>query len=288
MTARLACIQMEPVVGRPDAEPRTGASTGCRRRGARARTSPCCRNSRIPATSSKAAPRPCPVGDAARRALHAGHRPLRGRHRNDRRRGRGRAGGGDALQLRARDRARTATSEPTGRTTSGRPRTCSSPGATSGCRSGRRGLGRISVAICYDIWFPEVFRLRGARRGRSSLRADELGADARAARGLPVMANILAMAGAHANGLFVAAADRVGTERGQPFLGRSLIVGPQGWPLAGPASADRTEILFAEVDLAAARPRAEAERVQRHPRRPPRRRLRDGDAPARDGDAPAA
>jgi predicted amidohydrolase len=61
------------------------------------------------------------------------------------------------------------------------------------------------------------------------------------------------MAGAHSNGIFVAAADRVGVERGQPFLGCSLIVSAEGWPLAGPASPDREEIIYADVDLAQAR-----------------------------------
>jgi predicted amidohydrolase len=114
-------------------------------------------------------------------------------------------------------------------------------------------IGQISVAICYDIWFPEIFRL--AALGGADLLCVPTNWVPMPAQpeGLPVMANILAMAGAHANGLFVAAADRVGTERGQPFLGRSLIAGPQGWPLAGPASADATEILFADVDLGAAR-----------------------------------
>jgi predicted amidohydrolase len=66
---------------------------------------------------------------------------------------------------------------------------------------------------------------------------------------LPVMANILAMSGAHSNGMIVAAADRVGVERGQPFLGNSLIVDSQGWPAAGPASRDAEEILVAQVSL---------------------------------------
>jgi N-carbamoylputrescine amidase len=38
------------------------------------------------------------------------------------------------------------------------------------------------------------------------------------------MANILVMANAHCNLVFMAAADRVGSERGQPFLGQSIIV----------------------------------------------------------------
>ena len=49
----------------------------------------------------------------------------------------------------------------------------------------------------------------------------------------PAMAHALAIAGAHSNGLTVACADRVGIERGQPFVGRSLIVGAQGWTVAG-------------------------------------------------------
>jgi predicted amidohydrolase len=70
---------------------------------------------------------------------------------------------------------------------------------------------------------------------------------------LPVMANILAMGGAHSNSMFVACADRIGTERGQPFLGNSLIVSHSGWPLAGPASLDREELLLAEMNLSDAR-----------------------------------
>ncbi|MCW5625631.1 MAG: hydratase, partial [Burkholderiales bacterium] len=70
-----------------------------------------------------------------------------------------------------------------------------------------------------------------------------------------VMANILAMGGAHSNALFVAAADRVGVERGQPFLGNSLIVSNVGWPIAGPASATDVQTLFADINLSDARRR---------------------------------
>ena len=67
------------------------------------------------------------------------------------------------------------------------------------------------------------------------------------------MAHALAIAGAHRNGLTVACAARVGTARGPPVVGRSLIVGAQGWTVAGPASADQEEILIAAVDLKATR-----------------------------------
>jgi len=117
----------------------------------------------------------------------------------------------------------------------------------------RTDFGRIAVAICYDIWFPEVFRLAALQGADLLCVPTNWVPMPEQPQSLPVMANILAMGGAHANSLFVAAADRVGRERGQPFLGRSLIVGHTGWPLAGPASADRTEMILAEVNLADAR-----------------------------------
>ena len=114
-------------------------------------------------------------------------------------------------------------------------------------------FGRLACAICYDIWFPEVFRM-AALRGADILCVPTNWVPMPAQRSaLPVMANLLAMAGAHTNGMFVAAADRVGTERGQPFLGCSLIVDSRGWPVAGPASATDEEILVATVNLTDAR-----------------------------------
>ncbi len=114
-------------------------------------------------------------------------------------------------------------------------------------------LGRIAVAICYDIWFPEVFRLAALQGADILCVPTNWVPMAEQPTTLPVMANILAMGGAHSNSMFVAAADRIGVERGQPFLGNSLIVGPAGWPVAGPASADREEIIAAEVNLSDAR-----------------------------------
>ena len=110
-------------------------------------------------------------------------------------------------------------------------------------------VGRISCAICYDIWFPETFRL-AALQGADILCVPTNWVPMPGQPGtLPVMANILAMGGAHSNSMFVAAADRIGLERGQPFLGNSLICSYTGWPIAGPASADREEMLVAEVNL---------------------------------------
>lgn len=114
-------------------------------------------------------------------------------------------------------------------------------------------VGRVGVMICYDGWFPESYRLL-ALQGADivcvptnwvPLPGQDPSREA--------MANILAMASAHSNSLFVAAANRVGTERGQKFIGQSLIVSHTGWPVAGPASPKDEEIIFAEINLSDAR-----------------------------------
>ena len=114
-------------------------------------------------------------------------------------------------------------------------------------------IGRIGTFICYDGWFPESYRLCALQ-----------GADIVCVptNWVPIpgqdedreaMANILAMASAHSNSLFVAAADRIGTERQQPFIGQSIIVSYTGWPVSGPASPDKEEIIYADVNLSDAR-----------------------------------
>ena len=115
------------------------------------------------------------------------------------------------------------------------------------------GAGRIACAICYDIWFPETFRLAALQGADMLCVATNWVPMPEQPDHLPMMANILSMSGAHSNSMFVAAADRVGIERGQRFLGSSLIVSHTGWPIAGPASAGEEEMLVADVNLADAR-----------------------------------
>lgn len=110
-------------------------------------------------------------------------------------------------------------------------------------------LGRISIAICYDGWFPEVYRLAALQGADVVCVPTNWVPMPGQPAGRPAMATTLAMASAHSNGLMVACANRVGTERGQPFIGQSLVVDSDGWPAAGPASGDRDEILYAELDL---------------------------------------
>jgi predicted amidohydrolase len=114
-------------------------------------------------------------------------------------------------------------------------------------------IGRIGVAICYDGWFPETYRLCALQGADIVCVPTNWVPIPGQASGQQAMANILAMGAAHSNSMFVACADRVGTERGQPFEGQSLIVSYTGWPVAGPASRESEEILLAEIDLREAR-----------------------------------
>lgn len=114
-------------------------------------------------------------------------------------------------------------------------------------------IGRIGVAICYDGWFPETYRLQALQGADIVCVPTNWVPIPGQAEGREAMANILAMAAAHSNSIYIACADRIGTERGQPFEGQSLIVAHTGWPVAGPASRNGEEIVSAEVDLGAAR-----------------------------------
>ncbi len=114
-------------------------------------------------------------------------------------------------------------------------------------------IGRIGTFICYDGWFPESYRLC-ALQGADIVCVPTNwvpipGQD----ENREAMANILVMAAAHSNSLFVAAADRIGTERQQPFIGQSIIVSYTGWPVGGPASPDKEEIIYADANLSDAR-----------------------------------
>lgn len=113
-------------------------------------------------------------------------------------------------------------------------------------------VGRIGMQICYDQWFPELTRIQ-AQKGADIVaeptnwvpindyeKSGEMGPDELA------RANYLAVSNAHVNTVWFACADRVGTERDQPFLGRSLVVDPAGNPVGGPASQDEEELLVVE------------------------------------------
>jgi 5-aminopentanamidase len=129
-------------------------------------------------------------------------------------------------------------------------------------------FGAIALMICYDVEFPEWVR-RPALAG-----ADLLAVPTNwPAEPVPpgerpnVVTNV--QAAAFANRMFIAAACRVGPERGVSWFGGSLIAGPDGYPLAGPAGADDPALLIAACDLARARRKATSPRNDPHADRRP-------------------
>jgi N-carbamoylputrescine amidase len=118
--------------------------------------------------------------------------------------------------------------------------------------------GKIGTLICWDQWYPEAARLtalQGAEvifyptaigwhpQEKETYGENQQGAWMNAMKGHAV-----------SNGVYVAAANRIGLEKYVPrtqgieFWGSSFIAGPQGEILAQ-ASVDQEEILIATVDL---------------------------------------
>jgi len=105
---------------------------------------------------------------------------------------------------------------------------------------------RVGVLICYDLRFPEAARICGLEG------ADLIALPTNWPVGVEFHPGLFAPARAAENHCYVLAADRVGTERGVTFLGRSLLVDYDGMRVAV-ASDTEEEILVGEIDTDAAR-----------------------------------
>ena len=116
-------------------------------------------------------------------------------------------------------------------------------------------FGRIAMMICYDVEFPEWVR-RPALAGADLLAVPTNWPAEPVPPGERPNVVLNVQAAAFANRMFVAAACRVGTERGVSWVGGSLVAGPDGYPLAGPAGAEGPELVIADCDLARARDKA--------------------------------
>jgi N-carbamoylputrescine amidase len=127
-----------------------------------------------------------------------------------------------------------------------------------GFKTFKTRFAHIGTLICWDQWYPEGARLT-ALQGASILfyptaigwhpyEKDE--------HGKPQFESWQTIQRGHAiaNGIYVAAANRIGLEKQSPdsagieFWGRSFICDPQGIILAE-ASQDKEEVITAEVDL---------------------------------------
>ena len=105
---------------------------------------------------------------------------------------------------------------------------------------------KIGMQICYDASFPE------ASRCQALLGADLIVLPTNWPPGAECMANWAVNTRALENAVYFAAVNRVGTERGFPFIGRSRICDPSGNTLAE-STGTGEEILYAEIDPARAR-----------------------------------
>jgi predicted amidohydrolase len=103
------------------------------------------------------------------------------------------------------------------------------------------GYLRVAMLICYDLTFPE------ATRSAALDGADLIALPTNWPPGAETTAAHVVPARAIENNVYVAAVNRVGSERGFPFIGRSSICDPFGRFLAEQPEPLET-ILFAEID----------------------------------------
>jgi 5-aminopentanamidase len=107
-------------------------------------------------------------------------------------------------------------------------------------------LGRIGVEICYDLRFPEVTRTL-ALRG-----ADMVAHPTNFPMAAKVQTELITVARAAENRIYLLTANRIGKERSGEFCGWSQIVDPFGKRLA--EAGEREEaLLVAEIDVEKAR-----------------------------------
>lgn len=106
---------------------------------------------------------------------------------------------------------------------------------------------KVSVPTCYDQWFPEVSRISALNGAEFIFYPTAIGSEPTAPEMDTKDAWQTVMRGqAIANGVYVAAANRVGSE-GVEFYGSSFICDPMGNIIAE-ASRDQSEVIIADLD----------------------------------------
>ena len=133
-----------------------------------------------------------------------------------------------------------------------------------GFRAVESGFGRVGTLVCWDQWYPEAARLTALQGAEALFYPTAIGwhpAEKEAYGAAQYDAwQTIQRSHAIANGVYVAAANRVGQEHGDilgnraegpglEFWGGSFIADPFGRVLAK-AAHDKEEILIAEIDSA--------------------------------------
>jgi predicted amidohydrolase len=112
--------------------------------------------------------------------------------------------------------------------------------------------GRIGVAICYDLWFPELPR-RLALEGAELIACPSNFVGTESGPDLPHLDVVVAVATAHVNRVHLVVADRCGDERGTRWLGAALVADADGRLAAPPPEGAEPALAVADLDLARAR-----------------------------------
>jgi predicted amidohydrolase len=107
-------------------------------------------------------------------------------------------------------------------------------------------LGRIGVEICYDLRFPEVTRTLALRGAEIVAHPTNFPMAAK------VQTELITVARAAENRIFLLTANRVGKERWGEFCGWSQIVDPYGKRLAEAGETEEA-LLVADIDIEKAR-----------------------------------
>ena len=122
-----------------------------------------------------------------------------------------------------------------------------------GFRSWATAHGNIGVLICWDQWYPEAARLTALAGADILFYPTAIGwlPEEKAALGRAQHNAWETVQRGHgvANGCYIAATNRVGTEGRTQFWGQSFVSDPYG-EIVARASADREEVLLADCDLA--------------------------------------
>src|SRR6516164_10845481 len=129
-------------------------------------------------------------------------------------------------------------------------------------------FGQIAVMICYDLEFPEWVRLPALAGAQLLCAPTNWPAFPRPDGERPAEI-VRVQADAAVNRMFIAACDRTGAERGVDWVAGSVIVDPDGWPLAEATGADGPVTITAECRLASALDKATGPRNDVHADRRP-------------------